>query len=97
VNVMEGTGKYSAQISGRQQESPMYLVGKRCQVDSFMQEVGTSSPHRVSSYILLFNRLFFSDGTNSLPMPAIDKLLVSIVCGSVRMNLLNFGAYSLSA
>jgi hypothetical protein len=33
MNVMKGTGKYGAQISGRQQGSPMYLVAKRCQVD----------------------------------------------------------------
>jgi hypothetical protein len=31
---MEGTGKYSAQISGQQQGSPMYLVAKRCQLDN---------------------------------------------------------------
>jgi hypothetical protein len=34
MNVMKGTGKYGAQILGRQQGSPMYLVAKRCQVDT---------------------------------------------------------------
>jgi hypothetical protein len=49
VNVMEGTGKYSAQISGRQQESPMYLVEKRCQVDT------TDTGTRACATVVLYN------------------------------------------